>query len=117
MLIVKPELEVLLPVHNEADSIEGTVRELYDKLSPQVLLRFLICEDGSVDNTKEILCRLSEAIPMRLILSKERKGYSRAVKDGMTALEAPYLLCLDSDGQCDPKDFAKFGMSVRNRMS
>ena len=108
MLIVKPELEVLLPVHNEADSIEGTVRELYDKLSPQVLLRFLICEDGSVDNTKEILCRLSEAIPMRLILSKERKGYSRAVKDGMTALEAPYLLCLDSDGQCDPKDFAKF---------
>ena len=26
----------------------------------------------------------------------------------MKALEAPYLLCLDSDGQCDPKDFAKF---------
>jgi dolichol-phosphate mannosyltransferase len=108
MLTIKPELEVLLPIHNEADSIEGTVRELYDKLSPQVPLRFLICEDGSVDNTKEILCRLSEAIPMRLILSKERKGYSRAVKDGMKALEAPYLLCLDSDGQCDPKDFAKF---------
>ena len=25
----------------------------------------------------------------------------------MQALEAPYLLCLDSDGQCDPKDFWK----------
>ena len=108
MPTIKPELEVLLPVHNEADSIESTVRELYGELSPQVPLRFLICEDGSVDNTKEILCRLSEAIPTRLILSKERKGYSRAVKDGMKAFEAPYLLCLDSDDQCDPKDFANF---------
>ena len=103
-----PELELLLPVHNEADSIENTVREMYAQLSPQVALRFLICEDGSRDNTKEILRNLAESLPMKLILSDARKGYSRAVKDGMKALEAPYLLCLDSDGQCDPKDFAKF---------
>ncbi|MGH9453310.1 MAG: glycosyltransferase family 2 protein [Terriglobia bacterium] len=103
-----PELEILLPVHNEADSIEVTVREIYGELSPQVRLRFLICEDGSVDHTKQILRRLSESLPMNLILSEQRKGYSRAVIDGMKALEAPYLLCLDSDGQCDPKDFASF---------
>jgi dolichol-phosphate mannosyltransferase len=108
MMTTKPEVEILLPVHNEADSIEATVRELYSELSPQVSLRFLICEDGSKDNTKEILRRLSESIPMNLILSDERKGYSRAVRDGMKAMEAPYLLCLDSDGQCDPKDFASF---------
>jgi dolichol-phosphate mannosyltransferase len=104
----KPVLEILLPVHNEADSIEATVREIYDELSPQVSLRFLICEDGSKDNTKEILRHLAQSLPMNLILSEERKGYSRAVKDGMRALEAPYLLCLDSDGQCDPKDFSRF---------
>jgi dolichol-phosphate mannosyltransferase len=45
---------------------------------------------------------------MNLSLSDARKGYSRAVRDGMQALQAPYLLCLDSDGQCDPKDFWKF---------
>jgi glycosyltransferase involved in cell wall biosynthesis len=109
-----PELDLLLPVHNEADSIENTVRELYEELSPRVQLRFLICEDGSVDDTKAILRRLSELIPMKLILSDARKGYSRAVKDGMKAVEAPYLLCLDSDGQCDPKDFAMF-WSVRTQ--
>lgn len=103
-----PELEVLLPVHNEAGSIEATVRELYDEFSPQVSVRFIICEDGSRDNTKEILRRMAQTLPMNLILSDERKGYSRAVKDGMRALEAQYLLCLDSDGQCDPKDFATF---------
>jgi len=34
MLIVKPELEVLLPVHNEADSIEGTVRNFMTNFLP-----------------------------------------------------------------------------------
>jgi dolichol-phosphate mannosyltransferase len=47
-------------------------------------------------------------------MSDERKGYSRAVLDGMKSLEAEYLLVLDSDGQCDPRDFAKF-WEVRDR--
>ena len=103
-----PELEVLLPVHNEGESIEGTIREIYEELSPMVRLRFLVCEDGSVDNTKEVLRDLAQSLPMKLILSEGRKGYSRAVMDGMLAISAPFLLCLDSDGQCDPKDFARF---------
>jgi len=45
---------------------------------------------------------------MNLLLSDARKGYSRAVRDAMEILEAPFLLCLDSDGQCHPQDFAAF---------
>ena len=101
------ELEVLLPVHNEAETIEATIREIYEEFSAKVRMRFIVCEDGSKDDTKPILTRLGLAIPMHLGLSDARKGYSRAVRDGMQALEAPYLLCLDSDGQCDPKDFWK----------
>ncbi len=101
------DVEVLLPVHNEAETIEGTIREIYDELSRTVRMRFIICEDGSSDATKEILNSLCTRFPMKLMLSESRKGYSRAVRDGMKALDAPYLLCLDSDGQCDPKDFWK----------
>lgn len=108
-----PQLEVLLPVHNEAESIQATIQEIYDQISPQVSLRFIICEDGSKDNTKQILRELAKTIPMNLLLSDARKGYSRAVRDGMKILEASFLLCLDSDGQCDPKDFAQF-WAVRN---
>jgi len=102
------DVEVLLPVHNEAESVEATIREIYDELSPRVDVGFIICEDGSRDNTKEILRRLAQELPLRLNLSDERKGYSRAVREGMHMLEADYLLCLDSDGQCDAKDFWKF---------
>jgi glycosyltransferase involved in cell wall biosynthesis len=103
-----PDVEVLLPVHNEAESIEGTVREIYGELSRKVSVGFIICEDGSKDNTQEILRRLAKELPMRLNLGEGRKGYSRAVCEGMQMLESDYLLCLDSDGQCDPKDFWVF---------
>ncbi|HVP51311.1 MAG TPA: glycosyltransferase family 2 protein [Terriglobales bacterium] len=108
MITAQPVLEVLLPVHNEAESIAATIGEIYDTLSPRIPLRFIICEDGSTDDTKNVLTRLSQTFPIRLIMSEERKGYSRAVIDGMKSLQADYLLCLDSDGQCDPKDFWKF---------
>jgi glycosyltransferase involved in cell wall biosynthesis len=102
------EIEILLPVYNETDIIEKVIREIYSTISEQLNCRFIICEDGSKDNSKEIIIKLCEEIPIKLISSDERKGYSQAVKDGMTASTAPYLLCLDSDGQCDPRDFWKF---------
>ncbi len=103
-----PELEILLPVHNEGESIEATIRNIYEELSPTAGLGFIICEDGSKDDSKEVLTRLADELPMRLNLSDARKGYSLAMREGMAIVEADYLLCLDSDGQCDPKDFVSF---------
>jgi dolichol-phosphate mannosyltransferase len=102
------ELDIVLPVHNEGESIEATIREIYEEISPKVAVRFVICEDGSKDNTKEVLRKLSESIPMVLDLSDARKGYSRAVIDAFKMVKAPYALALDSDGQCEPKDFWQF---------
>lgn len=101
------DLQILLPVHNEGESIEAIVTEMHRIISPIVPFEFIVCEDGSQDNTKDVLRRLETRFPMRLILSGERKGYSGAVLDGMNASDAPYLLFLDSDGQCDPNDFAR----------
>jgi dolichol-phosphate mannosyltransferase len=102
------DLEIFLPVHNEAESIEATIREIYNELSKKLRVGFIICEDGSRDNTKEILRNLAKELPLRLNLSDERRGYSRAVRDGIAMMESEFLLCLDSDGQCDPKDFWQF---------
>ena len=105
------ELDVILPVHNEGESIEATIREIYDEISPRVRMRFIISEDGSKDNTKDVLRKLSASLPMLLILGEARKGYSRAVIDAMKSVEAPYCIALDSDGQCDPR--RTFGSSAR----
>jgi glycosyltransferase involved in cell wall biosynthesis len=114
MEINNPELEILLPVHNEEAGIEKVIREIYEDFSKTLKCQFIICEDGSRDNTREVITRLSHEIPMKLVLSPDRKGYTRAVRDGMEVLSAPFLLCLDSDGQCDPKDFWRFWESRSN---
>jgi dolichol-phosphate mannosyltransferase len=106
--LLDPEVEILLPVHNEADGIERVTREIYNEISPKMAMQFIVCEDGSSDDSKNVLTRLENKLPMKLIIGAERKGYSRAVREGMQALSAPYLLCLDSDGQCDPADFWNF---------
>jgi len=102
------DVEVLLPVHNEGESIEQTIRGMHAELSQSVNIGFIICEDGSRDNTKAILRGLAAELPLRLNLSDDRKGYSRAMREGMAMCDSDYLLCLDSDGQCDPKDFSQF---------
>jgi dolichol-phosphate mannosyltransferase len=109
----KPELQVLLPIHNEAASVEATLHEIYSVIHTLARMEFILCEDGSRDGTKEKLEALSAQYPMRLSMSEKRKGYSQAVLDGMKLLDAPFLLCMDSDGQCDPADFIKF-WEIRN---
>ena len=107
------QVEVLLPVHNEGESIENTIRGMDTELSRTTDVGFIVCEDGSRDNSKEVLRTLSKELPLRLNLSDARKGYSKAMREGMEMCDSEYLLCLDSDGQCDPRDFAKF-WSARN---
>ena len=75
-----PQVQIVLPVHNEEDCIESVIMEIIDELSPRLEVEFIICEDGSQDRTKEILKQLSQKVPTKLIMSDARKGYSRAVR-------------------------------------
>jgi glycosyltransferase involved in cell wall biosynthesis len=99
------QIDVVLPAHNEGDGIEQVLREFHDvNAAKDISVRFVICEDGSTDNTVEVIRNLAEELPIELITSPERKGYSRAVVDGLRAATAPLVGFIDSDGQCDPDD-------------
>jgi len=102
-------IDVVVPAHNEGTSIEGTLKEFYRTvaLPGGIRIRFVVCEDGSTDNTVAVLEKLATEIPLKLISDPVRKGYSRAVIDGMRATDTEWVAFIDSDGQCDPDDFAK----------
>jgi len=102
-----PEVEVLLPVHNEAKSIKQTLWEIYCAVSAVTTVRFILCEDGSSDGTPEVLARLAQDLPIHVFHGKVRKGYSQAVIDGFRAVEAPWVFFLDADGQLDPASFGQ----------
>jgi glycosyltransferase involved in cell wall biosynthesis len=105
--IGKAELAVLMPVHNEAETIGETTREIYDVINSKIPVEIVLSEDGSTDNTEEVIENLSQKIPLKAILSTYRKGYAGGIKDGLKLVKAVYVLITDSDGQHDPQDFWK----------
>ena len=61
------KFQILLPVYNEASSIRKTLFDIYEALKDKINFEFIITEDGSTDNTKEILNHLKKQLPMTLI--------------------------------------------------
>lgn len=103
------ELSIILPVHNEKDTIETVLKEWSSVLKKhRIKYSFLICEDGSTDGTKELLKKIKNKYKLLLNQDKKRRGYGKAVIDGFSSVKSEYILCIDSDGQCDPNDFKKF---------
>ena len=102
-----PAIDVLLPAHNEAESISGTLREFHRVAAELhgISIRFVVSEDGSTDGTPEVLRQLGDELPIKLLSDPVRKGYSRAVVDGFAATSGDLVCVVDADGQCDPDDF------------
>jgi glycosyltransferase involved in cell wall biosynthesis len=96
-------LEVVLPAHNEGATIAGTLREWAHELR-ELPFRIIVSEDGSTDDTVSVVRTVAGSLPVTLISEPRRKGYSRAVIDALASTTAPYVLCVDADGQCDPAD-------------
>jgi len=103
-----PELDVVVPAHNEAESIQSTLRGIGRALAGSIRHRIVACEDGSEDGTSEKIRELIGELPILLLSEPGRRGYSGAVLAGIRASRAPYLLFMDADGQCEPTDAREF---------
>jgi dolichol-phosphate mannosyltransferase len=102
-----PRFAILLPVHNEENSITEVVTDVYDKLviDSKYPFEIILSEDGSKDKTREVIANLSKKIPLKASLSNNRKGYAGGIKKGLKLVSAPYVVISDSDGQLKPEDF------------
>ncbi|OGK64842.1 hypothetical protein A2209_04030 [Candidatus Roizmanbacteria bacterium RIFOXYA1_FULL_41_12] len=109
MVKSKLELSVIFPVYNERHTIETVIREWRKELRRlRINFQIIICEDGSSDGTSQFLKKISSKYKLLLNQKKTRRGYGQAVIDGIKLATSEYILSVDSDGQCDPKDLSKF---------
>ena len=60
-------------------------------------------EDGSTDGTKDLINKLEHKYPVINLSSDKRRGYTKAVLDGIAACNGSYILCTDSDNQIKVK--------------
>ncbi len=68
-------------------------------------LEVIVAEDGSTDDTKVVLERLQQELPIKAFMSDERKGYQKAVTDAISHATKEWLFVVDSDYQFAAIDF------------
>ena len=98
------ELAVNFPIHNEEKSISKVLNEWILELNQlKIDYCLVLSEDGSRDKTKSILSKFiidNKRIVDNIV--EKKRGYTGAVTSGIKIADAKYILCIDSDGLCDP---------------
>ena len=99
-------LSAVLPAHNEAENIKNTVESCVAYLEKNVsAYEVVVVNDGSSDNTKEIVEELSTQNPHVVLVNHEvNKGYGSALRSGFDQAKCDFIFFMDSDGQFDIVD-------------
>ena len=107
-------LYIIIPAYNEQDNLKALVNDWYpiiEQHSADNSSRLVIINDGSKDDTYEVLKDIAKSRPMMEVLTKENGGHGDTLLFGYRyAIEngADYIFQTDSDGQTSPSEFETF---------
>ena len=98
-----PAVSIVVPVRNEAGNVGTLTAEIAKALAGRWRFEVVYVDDGSSDGTGDELKRLMGLYPwLRRVRHKQSCGQSCAVRSGVAAACAPFVVTLDGDGQNDP---------------
>ncbi|MEK6719233.1 MAG: glycosyltransferase family 2 protein [Chloroflexota bacterium] len=96
-----PEVSIVLPVFNEGESVEPVLRALSSGVTAQHEL--IVVWDFDGDTTRPVVERLAGEIPgLRGVRNDLGRGVLNAMKAGIAAARAPYVLISMADGSDEP---------------
>jgi glycosyltransferase involved in cell wall biosynthesis len=98
---------IIVPVYNE----EKTILKILEKLEKLKFSKFekeiIVIDDGSTDNTKNILDK-NKNLYNQLYSNIKNEGKGSAVKVGLQKCSGEYVVFQDGDLEYDPIDLLKF---------
>ena len=106
-----PELfSIVIPARNEAKNLPVVVRNLLTKLEGAgVNHEILVVDDGSTDNTRDILVELTGRYPtVRFVENSSPHGFGLAVRAGLANFRGDAVAIVMADGSDDPADLVKY---------
>ncbi len=102
-------ISIVIPVYNESESIPLLIKEILKIMSSDKLnFEMLIINDGSSDNTLQVLNDLSLGIKeLKVINLRKNYGQTAAMAAGFDHSQGQIIITLDGDLQNDPNDIPK----------
>lgn len=104
----------IVPAYNESENIRKLIDDWYpvvEKHNGDGESRLVIIDDGSKDDTYEIVKKCAQTRPMLVSLTKENGGHGATVLYGYRYSiqnKTDYTFQTDADGQTDPAEFEEF---------
>ena len=95
------KLTIIIPCYNEEPGIQETLDTLIP-YSQKFNWKILVIDDGSIDNTSNILSKFSQRI--QIITHPVNRGYGASLKTGLLSAKTNHIAFYDADGQHRPED-------------
>jgi biofilm PGA synthesis N-glycosyltransferase PgaC len=96
-----PPISILIPCYNEGENAAETLATAAAVDYPQ--FEIIAINDGSRDNTADVLNKLTERIPnLRVVHLAVNQGKATALNTGALIAKHEILVCIDGDALLDP---------------
>jgi glycosyltransferase involved in cell wall biosynthesis len=97
-----PELTVVMPVFNEA----GTLEEIVGRIQASgVSCELVIVDDASTDGSAAVMTRLASASNVRVFHQPSNRGKGAAIRFGNMQARGAIVILQDADLEYDPGDY------------
>lgn len=106
----KLPLKLIIPVYNEEGAIGTVIQDWTDKLTALAIdFKIYVYNDGSKDNTLQILEDIAKENPHLQVVDKANSGHGPTILKGYKEnLDAEWLFQVDSDNELKAADFDQF---------
>jgi len=102
----KQSLTVIIPIYNEAETLVYLVPQLLS-ICGKKGWKIIFVNDGSTDNSAQILALSEKESYVKVIHHKINRGYGGALKSGISNTNTSYIVTIDGDGQHNIYDIEK----------
>lgn len=100
-------LSIIVPMYNVAPYIERCIRSLEDQDIPKADYEIICINDGSPDNSGDIVKDLKNEFSNIVLIEQENQGVSKARNNGIDRASGKYILLVDPDDYVDRKCFSR----------
>lgn len=96
----KPLVSVIIPCYRKAQYLAATLESMQKQTYPAV--EILVVDDGSPDNTREVMEPYLAQMPNLRYIHQENAGVSVARNHGIRSSSGRYVMALDADDAIEP---------------
>src|SRR5690554_4549081 len=105
-----PYLSIVVPVYNEEEILESSLRKNFDVLNKfPYSFEIIAVDDGSEDKSDVILKNILLSVEnAKVICHEENKGFGGAIRTGIQAAIGRYIWCVPVDSPLTIDTFVAF---------